>query len=150
MHTNRNTLFGIIGVLVVLALFGWFVWPHAASAPSSDDGITWHNASADLITLDLIHPGVTVLPQFTVSGKARGTWYFEASFPVEILDKDGNRLVALPAEAQGEWMTEDFVPFEAEVDLGTYSGPATLVLHKDNPSGDPSRDASMSLPIVVQ
>ncbi len=25
-----------------------------------------------------------------MTGEARGTWYFEASFPVQVLDKDGN------------------------------------------------------------
>ncbi len=71
-----------------------------------------------------------------VAGEARGTWYFEASFPVSLFDANGKRLVAAPAQAKGEWMTTDFVPFEAEL---RFSEPSTstgfLLLREDDPSG---------------
>lgn len=109
----------------------------------------WHNADESMIKLDLVRPGVTVLPKFIVSGEARGPWFFEASFPVEVLDKDGKQIAQGVGQAQGEWMTEEFVPFRAEVNVGDYSGPATLVLKKDNPSGMSENDASLSVPIEV-
>jgi hypothetical protein len=113
--------------------------------------LTYDNASADLVTVSTPQPGAVVGKSFSVKGRARGTWYFEASFPVEVLDKDGNRLVAMPAQAEGDWMTDDFVPFSAELTIpDSYVGPATVVLHKDNPSGDPSREASLSFPITVE
>lgn len=113
--------------------------------------ITYTNASADLITVDLPYPGAVTGKSFTVTGQARGTWYFEASFPLEVLDKDGKTLVTGHAEAQGEWMTENFVPFKGEIAVpSTYIGPATLVLHKDNPSGLAEHDASISFPITIE
>jgi len=112
---------------------------------------TYKNATADNIMVDLPFPGAVVGKDFSVTGKARGTWYFEASFPVEVLDKDGKRLVAIPAEAQGEWMTVNFVPFKADIKIPpSYTGPATLVLHKDNPSGLPQNEASVSFPITIE
>lgn len=112
---------------------------------------TYKNATADLITVDTPYPGSVTGKTFAVKGKARGTWYFEASFPVVILDKDGNRLAAVPAQAEGNWMTTEFVPFTANITVpNTYIGPATVVLKKDNPSGDPSRDASVSYPITIE
>jgi hypothetical protein len=112
---------------------------------------TYANASADLITVELPYPGAVTGKDFSVIGKARGTWFFEASFPIELLDSDGNVLATAIAEAQSDWMTEEFVPFKADIKAPqSYIGPATLVLHKDNPSGLPEHDASVSFPITVE
>lgn len=113
--------------------------------------ITYTNASADLVVVELPFPGAVVGKKFSVRGTARGNWYFEASFPVEVLDKDGKRLAIVPAQAQGEWMTTEFVPFVAELAVPqSYLGPATLVLHKDNPSGLPKHEASVSFPVTIE
>lgn len=134
--------------LVLIGLGGWFL-SQSRESPATNVQATWVNATEDMIKLDLVRPGVMVLQKFTVSGQARGLWYFEASFPVEVIDKGGKRLDIEPAQAQEEWMTEEFVPFRVELDLGSYNGDATLILRKDNPSGEPERDASVSFPIVV-
>jgi len=42
------------------------------------------------------------------------------------------------------------VPFTAQVTVEDYSGPATLVLLKDNPSGLPENDDSVSFSVVIQ
>jgi hypothetical protein len=112
---------------------------------------TYSNASADLITVETPFPGAVTGKEFSVIGEARGTWFFEASFPVELIDKDGKTLAIAVAQAQGEWMTEEFVPFMATIKAPeSYIGPATLILHKDNPSGLPEHDASVSFPITVE
>ena len=83
-----------------------------------------------------------------VTGEARGTWYFEASFPIELLDADGNKIASGAARATSDWMTEDFVPFTATLVYdATPVGVGTLVLKKDNPSGDPARDAEVRVPV---
>ncbi len=83
-----------------------------------------------------------------VSGLARGTWFFEASFLVKVLDGDGTELGHTPAQAQSDWMTTDFVPFNATL---TFSAPkfkqGTIVLEKDNPSGLPQNDGELRLPV---
>lgn len=113
--------------------------------------ITYIKASEDLIVMDLPYPGAVTGKKFSVTGKARGVWFFEASFPIELLDKDGKVLDASFAQAQSEWMTEDFVPFKGEIEAPlSYIGPATLVLRKDNASGLPEHDASISFPITVE
>lgn len=142
-YTKKLTI-ALIAVLVLVG--GWYVWhTQTPSGPAA----SWNNADEDMIKLDLVRPGVTVLPKFIVSGEARGPWFFEASFPVEVLDKDGKQIAEGIGQAQGEWMTEAFVPFRAEVNVGDYSGPATLVLRKDNPSGEAKNDASLTIPIEV-
>ena len=93
----------------------------------------------------------TVGKTFTVTGEAPGAWYFEASFPVLVQDKDGNKIGQIAAQAQGVWMTEKQVPFIAKLIIsGNYTGPATLVLLKDNPSGMPENDDSVSFPITIK
>jgi hypothetical protein len=118
---------------------------------ASSDKITYTKASADMIVVDLPFPGAVTGKEFSVVGRARGMWFFEASFPVELHDKNGKLLTTAIAQAEGEWMTTNFVPFKAEVKAPiTYIGPATLVLRKDNASGLPEHDASISFPITVE
>ncbi len=112
---------------------------------------TYINASANLIKVTNPYPGAVTGKTFTVTGEARGTWYFEASFPVELVDMNGKILVQVPAQAQGEWMTENFVPFKVVIKAhADFIGPATLILRKDNPSGMPENDASVSFPITIE
>ncbi len=120
-------------------------------AEEIEEQITYTNATADLITVDLPFPGAVTGKEFSVIGKARGTWYFEASFPIEVLDERGDRLATGYAQAQGEWMTEDFVSFKGDIKIPeSYTGPATLVLMNDNPSGLPERNRSISFPITIE
>ena len=91
--------------------------------------------------------GALITSPLTVRGEARGTWYFEASFPVRLLDAQGKSIAVTPAQAQGDWMTTDFVPFEALLTFTIASRTGTLVLEKDNPSGLPQYDASITIPV---
>jgi len=112
---------------------------------------TYVNASEELIRITLPFPGAVTGKDFSITGEARGTWYFEASFPIEVLDKDGNVLAQVAAHAEGDWMTENFVPFRAGIKVPeSYIGKATLILKKDNPSGLPEHDASISFPITIE
>ena len=105
--------------------------------------------NADLITVFSPKPGEAVKSPLTVTGEARGYWFFEASFPVRLLDANGTVLVETFATAQDEWMTENFVPFSVEL---TFTQPASqsgqLILMRDNPSGLPENDASILIPII--
>jgi hypothetical protein len=48
-------------------------------------------------------------------------------------------------------MTANFIPFRANLKIPTsYIGPATVVLKKDNPSGLPEHEASISFPITIE
>jgi len=140
-HMNQNTksTLYVIGGLIVFIGLGYLLFN---SSPDTD--------KSDLIRVTSPESGATVSSPLTVDGEARGTWYFEASFPVKLLDSDGNELAVTPAEAQGEWMTEDFVPFTATLEFDeSYTGDATLVLQKDNPSGLPENDDELRIPLVI-
>lgn len=112
---------------------------------ADDDGISRKD---DLIEVSEPRSGAVVYSPLTIAGKARGTWYFEASFPVRLLDANGNELAVIPAQAQGDWMTENFVPFKAELDfLPPTTETGTLVLEKDNPSGLPENANELRIPV---
>ena len=115
------------------------------------EDITYNKASNDLIEVELPFPGAVVGKEFSVIGKARGVWFFEASFPLKVLDEKGQELAVSFAQAEGEWMTENLVPFKGDIKIPqSYIGPATLILKKDNPSGLPEHDASISFPIIIE
>jgi hypothetical protein len=95
--------------------------------------------------------GQEVAFPFTLTGEARGSWYFEASFPVRVEDGNGDNLVEHSAQAQGEWMTEDFVPFTADLSpsVAIPPGEATLVIEKANASGLPEHADAIRIPILI-
>ncbi len=81
-------------------------------------------------------PFEEITSPYIVRGEARGTWFFEASFPVKLLDSSGNVIYSSFATALNDWMTEDFVPFEATLEFEKpEDSTGILVLEKDNPSG---------------
>lgn len=106
---------------------------------------------ADLIVISSPVRDAVVSHAFRVAGKARGQWFFEGSFPVEVLNTNNVVLWSGVAQSEGEWMTEEFVPFSAAVVLpAAYEGMATVVLHKDNPSGLPEHNDFLSVPVIVR
>jgi len=106
---------------------------------------------ADLIRITNPRPNQTIKSPLTIEGEARGNWYFEASFPVKLYDTNGNQLGVVPAQAQGEWMTTNFVPFKAVLNFSSpTTATGTLVLEKDNPSGLPEYDDQLRVPVKFE
>lgn len=82
-----------------------------------------------------------------VKGQARGAWYFEASFPVKLLDDQGNIIATSVASPESDPLTDDFVPFTSSLEFVTTSTTGTLIISNDNPSGLPEYSESVSLPV---
>ncbi len=123
--------------------------PEVPQEPQAE--VVWHNATENDIVVVRPRPNATVARSFEVSGSARGGWYFEASFPIQVRVDGVGILFEAPVQANGEWMTSDFVPFSTHITVpGTYTGPATLILHRDNASGLPEHDKSLEIPIVIR
>lgn len=148
----------LIGLVVLVVLAGAYMFfTRSANAPTVSEGapssgtFSYINSSKDLIAVESPKPGEAVGQAFSISGTARGYWFFEGSFPVEVQDGNGTVLSVAVAQAEGDWMTEAFVPFKAQVSLSApYTGQAILVLKKDNPSGEPQNEASVSFPVIIQ
>ncbi len=102
----------------------------------------------DILKVTAPRANETVKSSLMVRGEARGNWYFEASFPVRLLDGNNHEISKTVAHAEGEWMTNNFVPFSATLQFETPTTPeGTLVLEKDNPSGLPQNADEFRIPI---
>jgi len=102
----------------------------------------------DIIRSNKPRPGETISSQFIVKGEARGTWFFEASFPVQLIDENGKVIAETFVEAQSDWMTEEFVAFESILVFKTpNTEKGTLVLKKANPSDFPEHDDELRIPV---
>ncbi len=96
-------------------------------------------------------PNATVGQSFTVTGSAPGNWYFEAVFPIQVRDPDDNLIATGQGRAQSDWMVTSQVAFKSTITLSKkYSGPASLILLRDNPSGLPENADLVTIPIVIR
>ncbi len=104
--------------------------------------------TSDMIRVDIDSTTAIASTTVTLTGEARGGWYFEASFPVSILAPDGTLLGQGVAQAEGDWMTTEFVPFVATVKFDPKGNTEGVVrFSKDNPSGLPENDANIEVPV---
>ena len=103
----------------------------------------------DLIKLDTPLPNETVKSPIIVSGMARGYWFFEASFPVRLFDDKGKEIAVGIAQAEGEWMTTEFVPFKTTLNFEkTLGKTGELILEKNNPSDLREHDDKLVIPVM--
>ena len=109
---------------------------------------TAKDATSDQIKVTTPIPNQLIQNPLIVEGEARGTWYFEATFPVKLLDANGNLIASSAAQAQGDWTTDNFVLFKVQIEFKKPATPTgVLVLEKDNPSGLPKNAAKIEIPI---
>lgn len=141
----------IILILLVIGAGGFYFFSNlkgynkpGGQTNNNDD----QNHKNDLITADSPKPNDLVKSPFLIRGQARGNWYFEATFPAQLYDRNGKLLGQKPIRAQGDWMTENFVPFEEQFE---FTDPTVdtgyLLLKKDNPSGLPELDNELRIPV---
>lgn len=130
-----------------------FVCP--ATNNNSNNGQTETEDKSNLIKVSSPTPNSTITSPLKITGEARGNWFFEASFPVSLVNWDGLIIAEGIATAQGEWMTEEFVPFTAELEFVSpykagdpdFMKNGALILQKDNPSGLPEHDDALEIPL---
>lgn len=96
--------------------------------------------------------GQTITSPIVITGKAKGNWFFEGTFPVALTKDDGTIVATAAAKAQGDWMTSDYVPFTATLTFvapqpSTGSSTGYLVFKNDNPSGDSRFDKTLSIKV---
>lgn len=138
----------IIIIIIAAALSLW-IFKKSATAP-----VITPETNPD-ITITYITPEENEAISFPliIKGEAKGTWFFEASFPVEILNDKQELVTTGIAQAEEDWMTENFVPWTVKFDTkpaGLNSTNAFIKFKNDNPSGDPANEKSFLLPIRLR
>lgn len=106
--------------------------------------------AADLVQIEQPLPNIEISSPLKIKGKAKGYWYFEGQAPVKLVDKDGKILAESSVKAQGNWMTEDFVPFSGELKFSNAPDDERgyLVFMRSNASGKPENDMEYRLPVL--
>lgn len=104
------------------------------------------------IVVDTVKDNQSVSSPINIKGKARGSWFFEASFPIQLVDDNGDILAATTARAESDWMTSDYVNFTATLNYekSTTTLRGLIVLSKDNPSDNPDFDQSIFIPVILK
>ncbi len=153
MKEKRNYfLVGII-ILVVFGLGFLLFWQKVISpVQNQSQNGNERNEIAEkwnLIRVSNLEPNQAITSPLYFEGEARGFWFFEASFPVRILDGNGKEIAVVPTKAGREWMTEDFVPFSIYLEFDKpMTERGTVVFEKDNPSGLPENADSLKIPVI--
>jgi hypothetical protein len=95
-----------------------------------------------------VAPNQKITSPFRVEGNVPAGWSFEASFPVQIVESNGNIVLGQAAAAVPNWMSTSTAWFAATVN---FNQPATatgyIVLKKDNPSDLAANDDSVRIPV---
>ena len=155
MKPFRYAIAGIVVIALVLGAAAFVRMRFApeqtvlAPSPAVSFGVN------DDIIVDAPLSGTVVSYPIEVSGKARGSWFFEASFPVRLETASGEVLVQTHAQALSDWMTDDFVPFTVassslETVIVATDTQLILVAHNDNPSGLPQNDKELRIPFILK
>lgn len=138
---NYKLIFGAIVLIAASSLAGYLMFVNAPEEKGDqNNGHPDTEKSDDKNVLMKVHvpsPNQVIESPLIVKGEARGSWYFEATFPVVLVNWDGVIIAESHAQAEGKWMTEEFVPFEATLEFETpiYGENGTLMLQRSNPSG---------------
>jgi hypothetical protein len=157
----KNIVIGL--VLIVVLGAGYLLFSNQSSNEKPTDTVvdpvdpveqvTVDSGNNDLISVTTPQPEQEVSSPIQVSGQARGYWFFEATAPVTVTNWDGLILGEGYMEAQGDWMTEEFVPFTGEIvyepELNAYSATGTIIFRRANPSGLPENDDAFEMQVQL-
>ena len=155
---TKNPIIGIVLAIIILAGSVIVLKQRNSAVPLPSASITPTETPTDIVNehTDLIRIAsprvgerVSSTTPLKVTGEARGQWYFEATFPITVVNWDGLIIGEGYATAQGEWMTEEFVPFEGTITFTKpdYGTRGAVIFKNSNASGDPIRDKAVEIPI---
>lgn len=168
--SQQITTFIILVLLIILGAFALLHYPKDSRGPALDVSATSTTVTLPLATTtdaviiesapgvaNMIHvtsPKISeqITSPLTITGEAKGNWFFEASAPVKVTDASGKVLGVSYVQAKADWMTTDFVPFEGQLTFVSagYGQKGFLILSNDNPSGLPENDRFIKIPVIFK
>jgi hypothetical protein len=141
--------------IVILILLGLLIAipsgnnPSQASAPSGGTAPALVVSPDGHLQISLPQENAVIASPLAIEGTVTGGgWFFEASFPVKVLDGDGAILGTGKAQALGDWTSTGTVPFSASIVFtAPHYATGTILFANDNPSGLPANAKSFSMPV---
>ncbi len=139
-----------IGIIIIVALAAGFVMYRNVMAPTAEEQqVPSTEQPQHEVTLTNLKVNQEVESPLQIDGTAPGNWFFEASFPITIVDANGKVLGSTTAHAQGDWMTSNSVQFTAKL---LFQAAATktgkIIFANDNPSGLPENQKTFEIPVT--
>lgn len=164
MFISKKSIKTILIIIILFVIFISFAYFYFINYPDKNRKITEYNYDEKEILKysDIIIEKPKIQEEISspllIKGKAKGTWYFEAAFPIVLVDWDGLIISETYAQAREDWMTENFVLFTANIDFEnpykkedpSFTKKGTLIFKKANPSGLPENDDFIELPILFR
>jgi len=145
-HSKYMKYLTIVLMMVAVVVGGVYWYTSSPAEPLVDSDYIYR----DLIRVDSPRADEVISSPLTISGAARGMWYFEATFSVRLLDANGNEIPIQPGYimTENEWMTEDFVSFNTTHTFSlSATDTGTLVFERANPSGLPENADEYRIPV---
>lgn len=146
INNMRSGTFITIIILVLLIVSGYYFWPNKTKID-----IVPNDKSNSILVSSPVGDAEVSSP-LSISGRARGNWFFEGSMPIVIQDAYGSVIAEGHVTAQGAWTTTEFVKFVGNLQFNNYikGSKATLIIKKSNPSGLPQNYDSVRIPIILK
>ena len=137
----------IIALFAIVAVIGVVVVIFNSRKPiSQTDGYNNQVEDKKGLFVNNLQENDTISSLFKITGYVNGDGWigFEGQVGgVSLYDNTGNVLDTKPLTATSEWMTST-VRFEANLEFFTIARSGKIVFRNENPSGEPSRDKSVS------
>ena len=145
----KNKIFGFLAIIMLVTwAILYFLPPKKANAPAEISPSPTTPSIGDEIKVYSPKPSDVVTSPLKLTGKARGSWFFEASMPATLRDADKNIIAGATLSAKGEWTTSEFVEFEGEMTFeARVADTGFLVFENDNPSGLAENRKSYMIPV---
>lgn len=144
----------ILILAIIIVVLAWILFTTPVPTTPATGSTSSPQTAAPLhaqVTVTTPTANATLSHSFEVAGTAPNQWFNEAVFPIQVRDPNDNLIGASQGQAQGDWTQPGLVTFTSHMTVdSTYEGPANLILLKDNPSGLPQNDDSVTVPIVIQ
>ena len=143
---NQSSTWKWVLAIIIILLVVWGLSSWGGEDSLADQAITL-DETAELTVTEPLADDVVTSP-LAIAGEAMGPWYFEASFPIKLVDEDGGVLAESSSAADGEWTTEEMVPFTASLDFDAAGAEfGYLLFGQANPSGLPDGEEWVKLPV---
>lgn len=143
----------LILIFIILGIGGYAAYKtfilqiaQVIPSPQPTTGAT-PNANIPIVTNPSANSKVT--SPLVVQGIVPPGWMFEGVFPIKLVDSNNKLIVQGQAteEVPGSWQSNVPVNFTATLKFSTSAKSGFIILENDNPSGDPNKDQSFSVPV---